>query len=223
MPQAAATPILPSAGAVVLGHLPSAAAAGEEEMSEAEVPTDGPAYTSKSGRPRLRVHLGALLIFSIATVVTYGELWQRGASSEVVFKTWGELESSTWKGLKLDSLGHASRADVIFESWLVARNARTLATRPLRLFDTEQCAPAEKTLTLGIPMITMGVLAIPTWFATGDPILTFNVTTVALNWVAALAMYWLVMSWTGVPAAGHSHRCIVVRMTSRFTCFLPQF
>jgi hypothetical protein len=51
-------------------------------------------------------------------------------------------------------------------------------------------------------MITMGALAIPSWYATGRPVLTFNLTIVALTLIAAFAMYLLVTSWTGVPAAG---------------------
>jgi hypothetical protein len=183
-------------------------------MSEAEEPTPAPPPSAPRGGGRwLRGLLGALLAFGVATALTYGELWQRGASEQVVYKAWGDLMLEDPRGFRnefksrastIEPLGWAaaSRADVIFESWLVSRNARTLATHPQRLFDTEHCAPAEKTLTLGIPMITMGALAIPTWLATGDSILTYNLTLVSLHWVAALAMYWLVASWTGVPAAG---------------------
>ena len=179
-------------------------------MSEAAEPTPARPPSSRGGALWL---LGALLVFGVATALTYGELWQRGASEQVVYKAWGDLMHEDPRGFRSEFMSRAStieplgwaeafRADVIFESWLVSRNARTLATHPQRLFDTEHCAPAEKTLTLGIPMITMGALAIPTWLATGDSILTYNLTLVSLHWVAALAMYWLVASWTGVPAAG---------------------
>jgi hypothetical protein len=139
--------------------------------------------------------LSALAVFLAATLGIHAELWRRGASSVVPLSHPPEAPSNP---------GHArvGRADVTFEAWLVSRNARTLATRPHRLFDTEHCAPAEKTLTLGIPMITMGALAIPAFFASGDPILTYNLTLVVLPWLAALATYLLVVAWTGVPAAG---------------------
>lgn len=171
-------------------------------MSGVDGPADGLGRSSRGGWRRSGIHVAALLVFGVATAVTFGELWQRGFDREVVFKTWGTPVSPSWKGIRLATLGQAARADVIFESWLVSRNARTLATRPQRLFDTEQCAPHAKTLTLGIPMITMGALAIPTWYATGDAIATWNWTTLVLHWVAALAMYWLVAAWTGVPVAG---------------------
>src|SRR5262245_18965226 len=93
------------------------------------------------------------------------------------------------------------RNDVAFETWLVARHAHTLVRRPWRLFDTEHCAPDEKTLTLGVPMFAMGVLAVPASLL-GDPILVYNTALAALLLVAALAMYCLVAEWTGVPLAG---------------------
>jgi len=95
-----------------------------------------------------------------------------------------------------------TRMDVTLETWIVARNAYTLAHRPQHLFDTEHCAPWDKTLTFGIPMITMSVVAIPASVATGDPILTYNVALVALTLIAAVAMFLLVTDWTGLPAAG---------------------
>lgn len=94
------------------------------------------------------------------------------------------------------------RADHRFVAWLVARNAYTLSTRPARIFDAEQCFPAEKTLALGDPAIGLGLIGVPAWLASGDPILTLNLVTLAVNLIAALAMFWLVRDWTGVPAAG---------------------
>src|SRR5262245_12099570 len=95
----------------------------------------------------------------------------------------------------------ACRHDVAFETWLVARHAHTLVRRPRRLFDTEHCEHDEKTLTLGVPMIAMGVLAVPGSLF-GDPILAYNTALVALLLLAAVAMYALVAEWTGVPLAG---------------------
>ncbi len=94
-----------------------------------------------------------------------------------------------------------ARADVSFEAWLVARHARTLVREPWRLFATEHCAPGERTLTLGVPMITMGLLAVPAGLS-GEPILTYNVAVLAVLLASALSMYLLATDWTGVPAAG---------------------
>jgi hypothetical protein len=135
--------------------------------------------------------VAAALVFAVAAAWVYAPVWERGADHFAPVRPESE-----------PGLVRAARADVIFEAWLVSRHAKTLPTRPQRLFDTEHCAPAEHTLALGIPMITLGALAIPAWWLTGDPILTYNVVLVLLSLLGAAAMYALVVSWTGVPAAG---------------------
>ncbi len=140
--------------------------------------------------PRSRAGLAALLVFGLAAILVYGELWREGPRSFVPL--------ANPRGAKHPT----GDRDILFQTWLVARHARTLVTRPLNLFDTEHCFPTEKTLTLSLPMLTMGLFAVPAYLATWDPILTYNVTLVLLTVAAALAMYWLVASWTGVPAAG---------------------
>lgn len=140
---------------------------------------------------RLLPHLIAVLVFGMAAALVYGPVWLAGADAKV------PVRPSLEPGLK-----QATRADVTFETWLVARHARTLVTAPQRLFDTEHCAPAKRTLALGIPMIALGVLAIPAFAITSDPVLTWNIVLVTLTCVGALAMYWLVVSWSGVPGAG---------------------
>ena len=95
-----------------------------------------------------------------------------------------------------------AEGDVVFEAWLTARNARTLLTEPHRPFDTPHCAPAEKTLTLGVPMITMGLLATPVALFTRNPALAYNFSIFCLLVVTALAMFLLIREWTGNAAAG---------------------
>lgn len=137
----------------------------------------------------------ALAVFAVATLAVFGELWSYGPDRVIaVAKSRTNADSPVADAVPV--------ADVTFEAWLVSRNARTLTTRPHRLFDAEHCAPAERSLTFGIPMITMGALAIPTWYATGNPILTYNLTIVVITLIAAFAMYGLVTRWTGRPAAG---------------------
>ncbi|MHC4506940.1 MAG: hypothetical protein ACYTFI_26940 [Planctomycetota bacterium] len=118
--------------------------------------------TSKDGRRRIsngeapspglsswRWNLAALLVFLLAAAAVYGEVWREDARSVVPARDFQH------RGAQL-----TTRMDVTLETWLVARNAYTLTHRPHRLFDTEHCAPWEKTMTLGIPMITMGVVAV---------------------------------------------------------------
>jgi hypothetical protein len=92
--------------------------------------------------------------------------------------------------------------DASYVSWVVGRNARTLATQPWRLFDAEPCAPAEHSLALGEPAISLGLLGIPHWLLTRDPIRTYNLTLLTVSFIAPMAMFFLIWSWTGQPAAG---------------------
>ena len=94
------------------------------------------------------------------------------------------------------------RADLTFYTWLTARNARTLMTNPLGIFDAENCAPNENTLALSAPGLTLGLLGIPALAVSQDPIVTYNAVVVALFLLAGFAMYLLILEWTGSAAAG---------------------
>jgi hypothetical protein len=93
-------------------------------------------------------------------------------------------------------------SDLKFVVGTTARNAFTLLNRPWRLFDAEQCYPTDKALALGEPMISQGVLGMPAYLLTRDPVATFNLVLIGITLLSALAMYWLVREWTGVPGAG---------------------
>jgi hypothetical protein len=95
-----------------------------------------------------------------------------------------------------------AHGDVEAEAWIVSRGAYTLVHQPLRYFDSEHCAPMEKSLVYGPAMLTMAILAIPAYLATGDPVLTYNLDLVLYSLIGAAAMYLLIAEWTGVPAAG---------------------
>lgn len=99
-------------------------------------------------------------------------------------------------------LGAGAEPDQHFTIWLVSRNARTFLTRPHRIFQAETCHPASDTLALTEPAISLGLLGMPAYLVTRDPIVTYNFVWLALTTIAALAMYLLVGEWTGVPAAG---------------------
>jgi hypothetical protein len=97
--------------------------------------------------------------------------------------------------------GPLDKTDHRFVIWQAARNAYTLLGRPLNLFQAEPCHPADNVLALGEPGITMGLLAAPAWAASGDPIVSYNAMVWLVAVVGFLAMYLLVIEWTGVPAA----------------------
>ncbi|MEO1936800.1 MAG: hypothetical protein ABGX04_18650 [Myxococcales bacterium] len=134
-------------------------------------------------------HVLAVLIFTSIGLITFRDVLRAGPMSSAMVSSPEHL------------LG-ISEGDVTFEAWLTARNARTIATAPHQLFDTPHCAPADKTLTLGVPMVTMGLLAVPVAFFTENPALAYNFSTFLLLTLSALAMYLLVRDWTGVAAAG---------------------
>jgi hypothetical protein len=136
-----------------------------------------------------RWNAAALAVFAAALAVVFGPVWREGPRRVVPTSARSEL------------LRPVIRSDLAFEAWLVARHARTLARAPWRLFDTEHCAPGERTLTLGVPMIAMGLLAVPAGLA-GDPILVYNLALLAVVFASAVSMYLLAADWTGVPAAG---------------------
>jgi len=149
---------------------------------------------------RLRlVTAAALLVFLAGLVTPFGEVWRAGIRETVpVFPRYDQGEISNqdrfWK--------QAFESDQLFVTWLVARNAETLLSRPTQLYQSEQCHPAENMLALGEPMITLGLLGIPAWLATRDPVVTYNAVLVLVVLLSALAMYALVAEWTAVPAAG---------------------
>ena len=134
-------------------------------------------------------HAMAVGLFVIAALITFRDVLQAGPMSSAMVSN-------------IEARLPISEGDVIFEAWLTARNARTLATAPHQLFDTPHCAPATRTLTLGVPMVTMGLLAVPVALFTENPALAYNFATFLLLVLSALAMYLLVREWTDVPAAG---------------------
>ncbi len=84
----------------------------------------------------------------------------------------------------------------------MARNAWTLLHRPLGLFDAEPCYPEPQALTLGEPGITFGIVGIPAWLATSDPVATYDLALPMLAVLGGLALFLLVRDWTGRVSAG---------------------
>jgi hypothetical protein len=95
----------------------------------------------------------------------------------------------------------AKAPDQRFSAWLIARNAHTLRTQPSRLFEAEACFPARNSLVYGEPMITLGIVGIPSSLVSGDPLVVFNTVLIAIVVISAFAMYLLIVEWTGEPAA----------------------
>ena len=126
-------------------------------MREAAPEAAAPRDAAAPGLSSWRWNAAAAAVFATAIAIALGDLLREDPRSHVPV---GRLQP----GLALEPV---ARADVSFEVWLVARHARTLVRESWRLFATEHCAPGERTLTLGVPMITMGLLAVPAGFS-GD-------------------------------------------------------
>lgn len=140
----------------------------------------------------------AAAVFMLALASVFHELWRHDPTT-VIPEPRLEAGEAFDNPKKNEFL---ARSDQRFVVWLIARNARTLLTEPSRLFDSELCFPAENALVFGEPAITLGLIAAPAYWATRDPIATFNLLLVALALISAFAMYWLVHGWTGEPIAG---------------------
>ncbi len=141
---------------------------------------------------RLALHLSAAALFLAIAVFLHGEVWRDGPSrlapANTVDSTGSELKGP-WR--------HTTLSDATWVAWVTGRNARTLLRAPLRLFDAEPCFPVERSLTLGEPVLTLGFLASPLSLVTGDPILAYNGGLVLSRAMMALALYALVMAWSG--------------------------
>ena len=139
----------------------------------------------------------AIAIFAFANGMLFHQVIGQDLSQVVLANVdrdaIGEFSQSRW-----ESLG---RTDLRFGTWLTARNADALSTRPHRLFDAEICYPTRNALAYGEPGVALGFLAIPFWIASGDPLITFNAVLISIGMIAALAMFLLIRELTGSPQA----------------------
>ena len=90
---------------------------------------------SLSGLSSRRWNAVAVAIFLVALTITFGDVWRAGPRTFVPSMQIAD-----------QALATMVRSDIEFETWLVARHAYTIIRQPSRLFDTEHCAPGEKTL-----------------------------------------------------------------------------
>ena len=138
---------------------------------------------------------GAMLLFALMTLLLFNGVWRAGFDRVVPTSNLRQ-SAGTASGIDLNL------SDQRFVVWAVARNAHALLHHPTRLFDAEPCHPAEGTLALSPPLITLGLLGAPIRALGGDPITTYNAVVMSIDWIAAFAMFLLVRAWTGSPAAG---------------------
>jgi hypothetical protein len=74
---------------------------------------------------------------------------------------------------------HGLAGDALFLIWGTSWVSRTLFTDPLHLFEAGIFYPAHRTLAYGDHMIGEAVLGLPIWLATRNPLLEFNLLSLA--------------------------------------------
>lgn len=136
----------------------------------------------------------AMAVFAAATVALYQPIFASGVDRTIPSTgSYDAAELSTWR--------HLLEADLTYGTWLVSRNARALRDHPLEFFDSLHCAPVEKAVTLGIPAVAMGVVALPFSVLFDNPVVVYNAVLVCMTLLACWAMFLLVREWTGVTSA----------------------
>ena len=140
--------------------------------------------------------LFALLIFGLGLVSLFGQIAGEDPREVIVINGPEKIDFET-DGFELMSLN-----DLRFVTALLSRNARTLATDPLNLFQLEYCSPAENALAHGEAIISPSILGIAPALLSGDPVFTFNVVLMLSTLIAALGMFFAIREWTGQPVAG---------------------
>jgi len=79
--------------------------------------------------------------------------------------------------------------DALFLTWGMAHVSRSLLVDPLHLFEAGIFHPARHTLAYGDHMIGQGLLGLPIWLATHNPLLEFNLLTLGSFVLCATAAF----------------------------------
>ena len=115
---------------------------------------------------------------------------------------WVPRYASLELGTEATLNSHVLDTDQGFVAWLISRNARVWIESPSLLFDAGICHPTPQSLALGEPALTLGLLGVPVWWLTRDPLWTYNSVVWFLALFSAFAMFFVVRSWTGDAIAG---------------------
>lgn len=87
-------------------------------------------------------------------------------------------------------------------AWVLGWTARAAVERPLDVFQGNIFHPAPDALASSENLLGLLPVSAPVFLATGNPVLTHNVTVLALVWALALATFVAVRGFTGSAAAG---------------------
>lgn len=156
----------------------------------------------KETSPDWRWSAFALALFAGTLLLVFRGVLSAGLTEHVPVSSFGHERDSVTGELALPARDSIFHTDQRFVVWLTARNAHALLGGPFGFFDAETCQPADASLAFGEPGLSLGLVGIPAWLLTRDPVATFNLVFFSLTLIAAFAMYLLVREWTGVPLAG---------------------
>jgi hypothetical protein len=87
--------------------------------------------------------------------------------------------------------------DPLLNAWILAWDAHALLHQPNRLFDANIFFPLPNTLAYSEHLLATALLAMPLQVASGQPLLTYNVTLLVSFALSGLGMYLLCLQWTG--------------------------
>ena len=99
----------------------------------------------------------------------------------------------------ITGLDHLSRHndDEWLNAWAVSWIAHQLAQDPLGVFDANMFYPHEQAFAYTEPLLIPGVMGAPVHWLGSSPLLTYNVLLLLGMTLTGLAMYVLVVKWTG--------------------------
>ena len=104
--------------------------------------------------------------------------------------------------VRLSPAGLWGRVDLDLLLWILAWDAHALATAPAALFQGNILYPAPDALASSEHLLGLAPVAAPVFLASGNAVLTYNVTVLITVLVTAVVTFALVRHWTGDgPAA----------------------
>lgn len=126
-------------------------------------------------------------------------------AAAVVFLSWPlvtVLPSSVVDPVALAQLGAPwLRADLDLLIWILAWTSHALVEQPLALFQANVFYPAPDTLAASEHLIGLTPVAAPVFTLTGNAVLTYNATVLAVVWLAAISTFVLARAFSGSAAA----------------------
>lgn len=148
--------------------------------------------TPPTPSPRRRAFASALVALGLAAAVVWSS-WPLAAHVE------SSLPDPMAARGRIDLW---TRMDLDLVVWALAWVAHALATAPAHLFDANLFHPAPSALASSEHFLGLAPIATPIFLASGNAILTHNLTVLIVVWSTAFATFWIVRSWSGNTAAG---------------------